>query len=192
MFGKHLRLKRFLGGIAVTAAVAVVAAPSAFSMTSSKGGSAKGTQAQGYRFITDTLGGARHVVQAQQVQGTGPYIGTLPSGYTLGGTRQLTQQQAVEHNRFTSDGFDSSWNGRQVHGYNTSAYVPGSASPAVAKAIQSIGYGRATAPLVTGGSSGTGFNWGAVSMGVGLAGLLLLLVLGGMWLRTDKSRVSTA
>ena len=192
MFGKHLRLKRFLGGIVVTAAVAVVAASSAFSATSSQGGSAKVSQAQGLRFITDTLGGVRHPVGAQQGQGTGPYIGTLPSGYKLGGSAQVAQQQKVERNRFTSDGFDSSWNGKQVHGYNTSAYVPGSASPAVAKAIQSIGYGRATAPRVTGGSSGTGFNWGAVSMGVGIAGLLLLLVLGGMWLRTDKSRVRTA
>lgn len=180
MFAKHLRLKRFLGGIVVTAAVAVVAAPSAFSATSS------------YRLITDTLGGVRHPVGAQQVQRTGPYIGTLPAGYTLGGSTHLVRAQAVERNRFTSDRFDSSWAGRQVHGYNPSAYVPGSASPAVAAAIQDFGYGQATAPLVTGGSSGTGIDWGAVSMGVGLAGLLLLLVLGGIWFRTDRQGVSTA
>ena len=144
MFGKHLRLKRFLGGIVVTAAVAAVAASSAFSSTSTRGGgSAPATQPQGYRFVTDTLGGARHPVQAG------------------------------------------------VPGYDTSAYVPGGATAGVAKAIQDFGYGRTAGPVVTGGSSGTGINWGDAGI-VALAALLLLLVLGGMRLRTNKPNVSTA
>src|SRR6202142_4588178 len=66
MFAKHLRLKRFLGGIVVTAAVAVVVVPAALSSTRARGGSAQ--QVQGYRFTTDTLGGARHLVVASQGQ----------------------------------------------------------------------------------------------------------------------------
>ena len=40
MFGKQLRLKRFFGGIVVTAAVGLVVVPAALSSTSARGGSA--------------------------------------------------------------------------------------------------------------------------------------------------------
>jgi len=68
MFGKQLRLKRFLGGIVVTAAVGVVVVPAALSSTSARGGTTGATQVEGYRFTTDTLGGARHVAVAPQLQ----------------------------------------------------------------------------------------------------------------------------
>jgi hypothetical protein len=100
MFGKQLRLKRFFGGILVTATVAVVAAPSAFPSTSARGGSAQ--QAQVSRFITDTLGGTRHPVAALQVQ----------------------------PNRFTSDtiaGNDAS--PTLVQAYNPNGYAPATVVP---------------------------------------------------------------
>ncbi|MGZ6645806.1 MAG: hypothetical protein ACXVFT_28705 [Solirubrobacteraceae bacterium] len=200
MFGKHLRLKRFLGGIVVTAAVAVVAVPSALSSTSSRGGTAGAApdalaryvanhagetqQVQGYRFITDTLGGTRHVVQAQQVQSAGPYIGTLPAGYTLGGMRHPATQ--VQPNRFTSDTF------ADVHGYNPNAYVSGGSTPAVANATQDLGYGRTTAPAQTGGSSGSGSTWRDIGI-ASLAALLLVLMLGVLRAsRKDEPTVRTA
>lgn len=174
MFAKHLRLKRFLGGIVVTAAIAVVAAPTAFSKTSAAGGSESATpdvlaryvanhvgqaqQAQGYRFVTDTLGGTRHPVAAQQVQ----------------------------PNRFTSDPIAT------VHGYNPNAYVRGGSTPAVATATQDLGYGRTATPVVTGGSSGTGVNWRDVGIGAGFVAALLLLLLGSMQIRNSKRGVSTA
>ena len=131
MFGKHLRLKRFLGGIVVTAAVAVVAVPSALSSTSSRGGTAgtapdalaryltnHGGQ-QGYRFVTDTLGGTRHPVAAQQVQ----------------------------PNRFTSDTMATviGAGGVAANGYNGNAYVNGGATPSVAEKIQGPATTRARA-----------------------------------------------
>jgi anti-sigma-K factor RskA len=172
MFGKHLRLKRFLGGIVVTAAVAVVAVPSALSSTSSRGGTAgaapdalaryvashEGQQVQGYRFITDTLGGTRHPVAAQQVQ----------------------------PNRFTSDTIAG------VHAYNPNAYVSGGSTPAVAKAMQDLGYGRTTAPTQIGGSGGSSSTWKDVGI-ASLAVLLLVLMLGALRAsRKDKPTVSTA
>jgi len=174
MFGKHLRLKRFLGGIVVTAAVAVVAVPSALSATSSRGGTASAPdalaryvanhagetpQVQGYRFITDTLGGTRHPVAALQIQ----------------------------PNRFTSDTI------ADVHGYNPNAYVSGGSTPAVAQATQELGYGRTAAPVATGGSGGSGVNWRDVGIGAGFVAALLLLLLASMQVRNGKGRgVSTA
>ena len=174
MFGKHLRLKRFLGGIVVTAAVAVVAVPSALSSTSSRGGTVGGAsdvlaryvanhtgeaqQAQGYRFMTDTLGGTRHPVAALQVR----------------------------PNRFTSDTI------ADVHGYNPNAYVSGGSTPAVANATQDLGYGRTTAPVQTGGSSGNGSTWKDIGIASGAA-LLLVLMLGALRAsRKDEPTARTA
>ena len=202
MFGKQLRLKRFLGGIVVTAAVGIVVVPSALSSTSSRGG-AEGTapdalaryvanhageaqQVQGYRFVTDTLGGTRHVVQAQQVQGAGPYIGTLPPGYTLGGSSHHAQAQQVRPNRFTSDTI------ADVHGYNPNAYVSGGSAPAVAKATQDLGFGRTAAPVQAGGSSGDSSTWRDIGI-ASLAALLLVLMLGALRAsRNDEPTARTA
>ena len=74
-------------------------------------------QTQGYRFVTDTLGGARHLVVAQQVA------------------------QQVQPNRFTSDTIAG------VHGYNPNAYVVGGSTPVFAQAAQDLGYGRTPAPV---------------------------------------------
>ena len=172
MFGKHLRLKRFLGGIVVTAAVAVVAVPSALSSTSSRSGTAGAVpdalaryvanhepqQVQGFRFVTDTLGGTRHPVAALQVQ----------------------------PNRFTSDTI------AEVHGYNPNAYVSGGSTPAVANATQDLGYGRTTAPVQTGGSSGNGSTWKDIGIASGAA-LLLVLMLGALRAsRKDEPTARTA
>ena len=172
MFGKHLRLKRFLGGIVVTAAVAVVAVPSALPSTSSRGGTAgaapdalaryvanhEGQQVQGYRFITDTLGGTRHPVSALQVQ----------------------------PNRFTSDTIAG------VHGYNPNAYVSGGSTPAAAYATQDLGYARTTAPAQTGGSGGNSSTWRDIGI-ASLAVLVLVLMLGVLRAtRKDEPTVRTA
>jgi anti-sigma-K factor RskA len=174
MFGKHLRLKRFLGGIVVTAVVAVVAVPSALSSTSSRGGTASAPdvlaryvanhtgeaaqQVQGYRFVTDTLGGTRQPVAAQQVQ----------------------------PNRFTSDTI------ADVHGYNANAYVSGGSTPAVAKATQDLGYGRTTAPVQAGGSGGSSSSWRDIGIASGAA-LLLVLMLGALRAsRKDEPTARTA
>ena len=173
MFGKHLRLKRFLGGIVVTAVVAVVAVPSALSSTSSRGGTAsapdvlaryvanhtgEAQQVQGYRFVTDTLGGTRQPVAAQQVQ----------------------------PNRFTSDTI------ADVHGYDPNAYVSGGSTPAIAKATQDLGYGRTTAPVQAGGSGGSSSSWRDIGIASGAA-LLLVLMLGVLRAsRKDEPTVRTA
>jgi hypothetical protein len=174
MFGKHLRLKRFLGGIVVTAAVAVVAVPSALSSTSSRSGTAGAApdalaryvanhtgvaqQVQGYRFVTDTLGGTRHPVAAQQIQ----------------------------PNRFTSDGI------ADVHGYNPNAYVSGGSTPAVASATQDLGHGRTASPVQTGGSSGNSSIWKDAGIASGAA-LLLVLMLGALRAsRKDEPTARTA
>ena len=179
MFGKQLRLKRFLGGIVVTAAVAAVVAPSAFPSTSSRGGSAnapdvlaryvanhadQAQQVQGYRFITDTLGGTRHPVAAQQVQA----------------------------NRFTSDGFAPVGAGIAANGYNSNAYVNGGATPSVAEKIQESGYNQTPDAVATGGSGGGGSTWRDIGI-ASLAALLLVLMLGALRAsRKDEPTARTA
>jgi hypothetical protein len=183
MFRKHLRLRKFFGGIVVLAAIPVVAVPSALAMTSTGGGGVTAPDAvsryllnnsgpaqhvQGYRFITDTLGGTRHLVQATQPQ--------------------------VQPNRFTSDTFAPAPAVATVHGYNSSAYVHGGATPAVAKAIQDSGSGRTAAPVVadvSAVSNGGGSNWKDFAI-VGLGALLLVALLGGFRPRRNKGTVSTA
>ena len=174
MFGKQLRLKRFLGGIVVTAAVAVVAVPSALSSTSARGGTAAAApdvlaryvanhtgemqRGQGYRFTTDTLGGARHLVAAQQLQ----------------------------PNRFTSDTIASN-DGLPipVNAFNPNGYEPATV----------VGAGRTAAPVDTGSSSstGTGPNWRDVGIGAGFVAALLLLLLASTQIRKGRrGGVSTA
>ena len=178
MFGKHLRLKRFLGGIVVTAAVAVVAVPSALSSTSSRGGTAgtapdalaryltnHGGQ-QGYRFVTDTLGGTWHPVAAQQVQ----------------------------PNRFTSDTMATviGAGGVAANGYNSNAYVNGGATSSVAEKIQASGYNQTPEPVATGGSGGGSSTWKDIGI-ASLAALLLVLMLGALRAsRKDEPTARTA
>jgi hypothetical protein len=175
MFGKQLRLKRFFGGIVVTAAVGVVVVPAALSSTSARGGSAGSTpdvlaryvanhsgeaqQTQGYRFITDTLGGARQLAVVPQVQ----------------------------PNRFTSDpiaGNDES--GLLSHFDNPNGYFPATV----------LGATRTAAPVETSsaGSTGTGSSstWKYIAI-VSLAAMALMLLLGAFRAsRPDKPTVRTA
>jgi hypothetical protein len=243
MFGKQIRLRPFLGGIVVTAAIAVVGVPSALASTSApvgtsttppdpsqNTGSASAAlqgyttsgpgvtqaQPQGYRFITDTLGGNGHSVQASQLQpnrftsdtiadanpystsayvhggasptlaraiqhlgfgrsqapvvnqGTGPYIGTLPPGYTLGGSAPAALT---------------------AHGYNTNAYVPGGTTPSEAEQIQNSGWNHT--PVPTGQSSGNSSNWRDIGI-VAVGALLLVLLLGALRAGRDNPNVRTA
>jgi hypothetical protein len=89
MFGKHM-LKQLAGGIAITASIAVVAVPTAFSSTSSRSGllndtlagnRARPTQVQGLRLITDTLGGNGHAARGASPSDT-KAIQDLGSGRT--------------------------------------------------------------------------------------------------------------
>jgi hypothetical protein len=174
MFGKHLRLKRFLGGIVVTAAVAVVAVPSALSSTSSQGGTGGAAPDALARYVTN------HTGDAQQVQG---YRFVTD---TLSGTRDPVAAQHVQPNRFTSDTI------ADVHGYNPNAYVSGGSTLAVAKATQDLGYGRTAMPVETGGSSGNSSSWKDIGI-VSLAALLLVLMLGALRAsRKDEPTVRTA
>jgi hypothetical protein len=62
-----------------------------------------------------------------------------------------------------------------------------------ASVATSNGRVRGSAPSVGLGSTGTGFNWGDAGIGAGfVAGLALLLLLGGPRLRGHKSRVLAA
>jgi hypothetical protein len=196
MFGMQHRFKQLSGGIAVAAFVAVVAVPSALSMT----------------FITDTLGGngspkaapdaferavAIHSAkQAQQAQGV-----TLITD-TLGGngspktdlfersTAIREAQHAMSQARAVAQGYVDQ---TTVRVYNPGAYVRGGASPAVAKATQALGYGSTPASSATGQPGGKGFNWSYAGIGAGLAaGLLLLLLLGGQRPRQHRRSVRTA
>jgi len=119
-------------------------------------------QAQGMRFITDTLGGNGHPA-------------TKPSGYNPGGYVNGGMSPEVAKSI-------------QAHRYDPSAYVNGGATPAVAQAIQDLGNGVTSAPSVTGGSSGTSFNWSDAGIGAGLAAGLLLLLAWGARLRTHNRR----
>ena len=100
--------------------------------------------------------------------GPGPYIGTFPPGYTLGGSPSA----AVT-----------------VHGYDANAYVPGGTTPSVAAQIQNSGWNHT--PVVTGSSSGNSSNWRDIAI-VALGALLLVLLLGAIRADRDKPNVRTA
>jgi hypothetical protein len=183
MFGKHHTLRQLAGGIAITASIAVVAVPSAFSSTSPRSGlitdtlggngsakalpdaidryvathGAQPTQVQGMRFITDTLGG----------NGSAKALPDAIDRYVATHGAQPTQVQ-VQGMRFITDTLGG--NGSLKTLPNPGAYVTGGASPAV----------------VTGDSSSTGFNWGDAGVGAGLGAGLLLLLLVATRLRTHK------
>jgi hypothetical protein len=137
MFGKHHTLEQLSMGIAVTASLVVVAAPSALGAHYGNAVS-QSTNRPSVPFVTDTLGGNGQVSQLRR--------------------------------------------------YNPQAYVYGGASPAVSKAIQAVGHGRAvsSSPVVS-SPSGNGFDWSAAGVGAGvIAGGLLLLLLCGTLLRMNK------
>ena len=114
-------------------------------------------------FITDTLGG-------------NGYPATKPSSYNPGAYVNGGMSPEVAKSI-------------QTHRYDPAAYVNGGATPAVAQAIQDLGNGvTSSAPSVTGGSSGTSFNWGDAGIGAGLAAGLLLLLAWGARLRTHNRR----
>ena len=214
MFGMQHTFKRLSAGIAIAAFVAVVAVPSAFSgsfITDTLGGNGypKATpdaferavaihqawqvraqqahsQSQGMRFITDTLGGNGYPKATPDVFERAVAIHEALQAQAQARSVLMAQAQ-VWGTRVTGT---PSGNGQPVtlRGYNPAAYVEGGSSPALAKAIQDRGYGRTPAPSVTDGSGGTSFNWGDAGIGAGLAACLLLLILGGTRLRTDKRR----
>jgi hypothetical protein len=212
MFGMQHTFKQLSAGIAIAAFVAVVAVPSAFSsgfITDTLGGngSPKATpdaferavaiheawqvraqqapsQSQGMRFITDTLGGNGFPKATPDVFERAVAIHEALQAQAQARAVLMAQAQ-VWGTRVTDT---PSGNGRPATpgGYNPGAYVNGGATPAVAKAIQDLGNGQTQAPSVIDGSSGTSFNWGDAGVGAGLAACLLLLILGGTRLHTNK------
>ena len=110
MFGKHLRLKRFLGGIVVTAAVAVVAVPSALSSTSSRGGTAGAAP--------DAL--ARYVANHEAEQGRG--TGSSPTRWAARGIPSRRSRSSPTGSP-ANNGTDR--RRRRGDGYNRNAYVNG-------------------------------------------------------------------
>jgi hypothetical protein len=217
MFGTQHTLKQLFGGIAIAAFLAVVAVPSAFAgsfITDTLGGNGypKATpdaferavaiheawqvraqqarsQAQGMRFITDTLGGngypkatpdvfERAVAIHEALQAQSQARAVLMAQAQVWGTRLSTDTLGGNGHPAT-----------KPSGYNPSAYVNGGATPTVAQAIQDLGNGvTPSTPSVTGGSSGTSFNWSDAGIGAGFAAGLLLLLAWGARLRTHNRR----
>jgi len=168
MFGTQHTLKQLFGGIAIAAFLAVVAVPSAFAGS----------------FITDTLGGNGYPKATPDV---------FERAVARHEASQVRAQQArsqAQGMRFITDTLGGNgYPATKPSGYNPGAYVNGSATPAVAQAIQDLGNGvTPSAPSVTGGSSGTSFNWSDAGIGAGFAAGLLLLLAWGARLRTHNRR----
>jgi hypothetical protein len=173
-------------------------------------GSPKATP-QGMTFITDTLGGngspkatpdvferAVAIHEAQQAQSQARAVllsqaqvwGTRVITDTLGGNGYPATNPSYNPGAYVNGGMSPEVaKSIQAHHYDPSAYVNGGATPAVAQAIQDLGNGvTPSAPSVTGGSSGTSFNWSDAGIGAGLAAGLLLLLAWGARLRTHNRR----
>ena len=217
MFGTQHTLKQLFGGIAIAAFLAVVAVPSAFAgsfITDTLGGNGypKATpdvferavarheasqvraqqarsQAQGMRFITDTLGGNGYPKATPDVFERAVAIHEALQAQAQVRAVLLSQKQA-QGMRFITDTLGGNGHpATKPSGYNPGAYVNGSATPAVAQAIQDLGNGvTPSAPSVTGGSSGTSFDWSDAGIGAGFAAGLLLLLAWGARLRTHNRR----
>ena len=212
MFGKQHTFKQFFGGIAIAAVVAVVAVPSALSMT----------------VITDTLGGngsakatpdvfersvaiheARQARQAakrivaQQTQGV-----TLITD-TLGGNGHAVQSSGSNPGAYVNGGMSPAVaQSNQTSGRTStpSPYLYGGNSAQFTKTVQSpyfyggdspqfsTGNGTTSAPSVTGSPSGGTSNWGLAGLGAALAAALLLarLLIGGKGPRQPKRSIRTA
>ena len=88
---------------------------------------------------------------------------------------------------FITDTLGGNGHVSQMSGYSSQAYVYGGASPAVSKAIQALGHGPGSSPVVASSPSSDGFSWGTAGVGAGvIVGGLLLLLLCGTLLRMNK------
>jgi hypothetical protein len=164
MFVSNHMLKRLSGWIAVAAFVVAVAVPSALAGS----------------FITDTLGGNGSpkatpdaFERAVAIHNARP-AKALPNALDQYlGVHVATRPQA---------------HGRAAR--TQQPYVNGGMSASVATSNDRV---RVSAPSLGVGPAGNGFNWGDAGIGAGfVAGLALLLLLGGPRLRGHKSRVLAA
>ena len=194
MFGMQHTFKQFFGGIAIAAVVAVVAVPSAFSMTvitDTLGGNGSpktapdaferavaihnARPAQGVQLITDTLGGngaARQIQHVQSVTAT-PYVNGGMSAAVAQSNETLANQTPANETQS-----------------NPSPYLYGGNSARFSEGIQDTGNGVTSSPA---NPSGTGLgNWGLAGLGAGLAALLVALFLGGRRPRQHRRGVRTA
>lgn len=201
MFGMQHTFKQFFGGIAIAAVVAVVAVPSAFSMTvitDTLGGNGSpktapdaferavaihnARPAQGVQLITDTLGGngaARQIQHVQSVTAT-PYV----NGGMSAAVAQSNQTQS------TPSPYLYGGNSAQFAKTIQSPYAYGGNSARFSEGIQDTGNGVTSSPA---NPSGTGLgNWGLAGLGAGLAALLVALFLGGRRPRQHRRGVRTA
>jgi hypothetical protein len=206
MFGTHHTLKQLSVGIAAAASLAVIVIPSAAASTSSRGG---------ISLITDTRGGdgapqavpdvferyvAIHAAQATGGQGTTFITDTLGGNGSPKAIPDVFERSVAIHEWHVARAQAQAVLAQQANGlhkqvrsgYNPGAYVHGGASPALAKAIQDVGNGLNAAPSVTVSSSDSSFNWGDAGIGAGLATGLLLLLVAGTRLRTQKRGVLAA
>ena len=209
MFGMQHTLKQFFGGIAIAAVVAVVAVPSAFSMTVitdtlGGSGSSKATpdaferavaihnaraarQLQGVQLITDTLGGNGHAVQPS---------GSNPVPYVNGGmTAAVAQSNETVPEVSSNSPYQYGGDSAQLAQPTESPYVYGGNSPQFTNGIAGRGHGLVSTPSVTANPSGSGIgDWGLAGLAAGLAAALLvaLLFLGGPRPRQHRRGVRTA
>ena len=216
MFGMQHTLKQFFGGIAIAAVVAVVAVPSAFSMTvitDTLGGNGSpktapdaferavaihnARPAQGVQLITDTLGGngaARQIQHLQSVNAT-PYVNGGMSAAVAQSNQTLSNQTLANKtlaNKTQSNPSPYLYGGNSAQFAKTiqSPYAYGGNSARFSEGIQDTGNGVTSSPA---NPSGTGLgNWGLAGLGAGLAALLVALYLGGRRPRQHRGGVRTA
>lgn len=164
MFVSKHTLERLSGGIAVAAFVVAVAVPSALAGN----------------FITDTLGGNG----SPKATAGGTFITD-----TLGGNGSpKATPDALERYLGVHVATATQAQGGTVR--NEQPYVNGGMSASVATSNDRV---RFSVPSVGLAPAGNGFNWGDAGIGAGVvAGLALLLLLGGPRFRGHKSRVLAA
>ncbi|MEP6812739.1 MAG: hypothetical protein ABI990_07115, partial [Actinomycetota bacterium] len=94
---------------------------------------------------------------------------------------------------FITDTLGGNGHVSQASGYNAQAYVYGGASPAVSTAIQALGHGRGSSPVVASNPSSDGFGWSSAGVGAGVAsaGLLLLLLCGTLFRMNKRGAITT-
>ena len=210
MFGMQHTLKQFFGGIAIAAVVAVVAVPSAFSMTvitDTLGGNGSpktapdaferavaihnARPAQGVQLITDTLGGngaARQIQHLQSVNAT-PYVNGGMSAAVAQSNETLANQTPANETQSNPSPYLYGGNSAQFAKTIQSPYAYGGNSARFSEGIQDTGNGVTSSPA---NPSGTGLgNWGLAGLGAGLA-LLVALFLGGRRPRQHRRGVRTA
>ena len=172
MFGKHHILTRLSSGIAIAASLAVIAVPSALAAGNTRS------------FITDTLGGNGSPKAAQDALDR--YLGThaTAQGEPFAWDRLGANGQPVRPTGSSPDYY--------VNAGMSAAVAQSNRAPATQTQFNHRQSTQTPPTQALNSAAGTGFSWGDAGIGAGLAaGLLLLLLLAAMRLRTSRRGVLT-